>query len=184
IAGLGGAVFSALGMVTQQIPGADIYPALEKGTIDAAEWVGPYDDEKLGFFKVAKNYYFPGWWEPGPVIHFFVNKDQWAKLPADYKAMFEAAAYEANVTMMAEYDHKNPAALRSLVQQGVKLKRYSNEILEAAYKAAVQLYSDESAKNPAFKKIYDEYLKYQKTQNQWFSVAELGMDSFLQQHIK
>ena len=184
IAGLGGAVFSALGMVTQQIPGSDIYPALEKGTIDAAEWVGPYDDEKLGFHKVAKNYYFPGWWEPGPVIHFFVNKKAWDSLPADYKAAFEAAAYEANVTMMAEYDHKNPAALRSLVQQGVKLKRYSNEILEAAYKAAVQLYSDESAKNPNFKKIYDEYLKYQKTQNQWFSVAELGMDSFLQQHIK
>ncbi|MBI5921682.1 MAG: TRAP transporter substrate-binding protein [Betaproteobacteria bacterium] len=184
IAGLGGAVFSALGMVTQQIPGADIYPALEKGTIDAAEWVGPYDDEKLGFQKVAKNYYFPGWWEPGPVIHFFVNKKAWDALPADYKAAFEAAAYEANVTMMAEYDHKNPAALRSLVQQGVKLKRYSNEILEAAYKAAVQLYSDESAKNAHFKKIYDEFLKYQKTQNQWFSVAELGMDSFLQQHIK
>ena len=184
IAGLGGAVFSALGMVTQQIPGSDIYPALEKGTIDAAEWVGPYDDEKLGFHKVAKNYYFPGWWEPGPVIHFFVNKDAWNKLPAEYKAAFEAAAYEANVTMMAEYDHKNPAALRSLVQQGVKLKRYSNEILEAAYKAAVDLYNDESAKNPAFKKIYTEYLKYQKTQNQWFSVAELGMDSFLQQHIR
>ncbi len=184
IAGLGGAVFSALGMVTQQIPGSDIYPALEKGTIDAAEWVGPYDDEKLGFHKVAKNYYFPGWWEPGPVIHFFVNKDAWNKLPAEYKAAFEAAAYEANVTMMAEYDHKNPAALRSLVQQGVKLKRYSNEILEAAYKAAVDLYHDESAKNPAFKKIYTEYLKYQKTQNQWFSVAELGMDSFLQAHVK
>jgi TRAP-type mannitol/chloroaromatic compound transport system substrate-binding protein len=184
IAGLGGAVWSALGMVTQQIPGPDIYPALEKGTIDAAEWVGPYDDEKLGFHKVAKNYYFPGWWEPGPVIHFFVNKEAWAKLPADYKAMWEAAAYEANITMMAEYDHKNPAALRSLVQQGVKLKAYSNEILEAAYNAAVQLYADESAKNPHFKKIYDDYLKYQKTQDQWFSVAEARMDSFLQQHIK
>jgi TRAP-type mannitol/chloroaromatic compound transport system substrate-binding protein len=101
IAGLGGTVFSALGMVTQQIPGSDIYPALEKGTIDAAEWVGPYDDEKLGFHKVAKNYYFPGWWEPGPCVHFFVNKDQWAKLPKDYQAAWEAAAYEANVTMMA-----------------------------------------------------------------------------------
>ena len=122
IAGLGGAVFSALGMVTQQIPGSDIYPALEKGTIDAAEWVGPYDDEKLGFFKVAKNYYFPGWWEPGPVIHFFVNKDAWAKLPAEYKEAFQAAAYEANVTMMAEYDEKNPPALRRLVQAGVKLQ--------------------------------------------------------------
>lgn len=184
IAGLGGTVFSALGMVTQQIPGSDIYPALEKGTIDAAEWVGPYDDEKLGFYKVAKNYYFPGWWEPGPVIHFFVNKKAWDSLPAEYKAAFEAAAYEANVTMMAEYDHKNPAALRSLVQNGVKLKRYSNDILEAAYKASMDLYNDEMNKNPAFKKIYTEYLKYQKVQNQWFSVAELGMDSFLQQHIK
>ncbi len=74
IAGLGGAVFERLGAVPQQIAGSDIYPALEKGTIDAAEWVGPYDDEKLGFFKVAKNYYYPGWWEPGPTFHFFVNK--------------------------------------------------------------------------------------------------------------
>jgi TRAP-type mannitol/chloroaromatic compound transport system substrate-binding protein len=184
IAGLGGTVFSALGMVTQQIPGSDIYPALEKGTIDAAEWVGPYDDEKLGFHKVAKNYYFPGWWEPGPCVHFFVNKDQWAKLPKDYQAAWEAAAYEANVTMMAEYDAKNPAALRRLVGQGVKLKKYSADILDAAYKAAVQLYSDESAKNPAFNKMYSDYLKFQKEQNQWFSVAELGMDQFLQSRIK
>jgi TRAP-type mannitol/chloroaromatic compound transport system substrate-binding protein len=184
VAGLGGAVFAALGAVPQQIPGSDIYPALEKGTIDSAEWVGPYDDEKLGFFKVAKNYYFPGWWEPGPVIHFFINKDAWAKLPKEYQAAVEAAAYESNVTMMAEYDHKNPAALMRLVGQGVKLKKYSNDILEAAYKAAVDLYADESGKNPAFKKIYTDFLKYQKTQNQWFGVAELGMDAFLQSHIK
>jgi TRAP-type mannitol/chloroaromatic compound transport system substrate-binding protein len=184
ISGLGGNVFSALGMVTQQIPGSDIYPALEKGTIDAAEWVGPYDDEKLGFYKVAKNYYFPGWWEPGPVIHLFINKDAWNKLPKEYQAIVEAAAYEANVTMMAEYDHKNPSAVVRLVGQGVKLKKYSAEILDEAYKAAVQLYSDESAKNPAFKKIYTEFNKYQKSQNQWFSVAELGMDEFLQKRIR
>ena len=184
IAGLGGTVFSSLGMVTQQIPGSDIYPALEKGTIDAAEWVGPYDDEKLGFFKVAKNYYFPGWWEPGPAIHFFVNKKAWDALPAEYKEAFQAAAYEANVTMMAEYDDKNPAALRRLVQQGVQLRSFSPEILEAAFKASQQLYADESAKNPAFKKLYDAMLAYQKTQNQWFGVAELRMDQFLQQHIR
>lgn len=184
IAGLGGAVFSTLGAVPQQIAGSDIYPALEKGTIDAAEWVGPYDDEKLGFYKVAKNYYFPGWWEPGPGINFFINKDAWAKLPKEYQAAMEAGAYEANVTMMAEYDHKNPTALVKLVQNGVKLKKYSAEIIKAAYDAAVQLYADESAKNPAFKKIYEPYLKYQKMTNQWFAVAELGMDTFLQQHIK
>jgi len=184
IAGLGGVVFSQLGMVTQQIPGSDIYPALEKGTIDAAEWVGPYDDEKLGFFKVAKNYYFPGWWEPGPAIHFFVNKKAWDALPAEYKEAFQAAAYEANVTMMAEYDDKNPAALRRLVQQGVQLRSFSPEILDAAFKASQQLYADESAKSPAFKKMYDAVLAYQKTQNQWFGVAELRMDQFLQQHIR
>jgi TRAP-type mannitol/chloroaromatic compound transport system substrate-binding protein len=184
IAGLGGAVWTTLGMVTQQIPGSDIYPALEKGTIDAAEWVGPYDDEKLGFYKVAKFYYFPGWWEPGPAIHFFVNKKAWEALPAEYKEAFQAAAYEANVTMMADYDHLNPTALRRLIQNGVQLRSYSNEIMDAAYKAAVALYADESAKNPAFKKIYDAYLAYQKTQNQWFSVAELRMDQFLQAHIK
>ncbi|HZV55153.1 MAG TPA: ABC transporter substrate-binding protein, partial [Rhodocyclaceae bacterium] len=119
-----------------------------------------------------------------PVIHFFINKDAWAKLPKEYQEAFQAAAYEANVTMMAEYDHKNPIALRSLVQQGVKLKSFSPEIMDAAYKSALDLYADESAKNPHFKKIYTEYLKYQKTQNQWFSVAELRMDQFLQQHIK
>ncbi len=182
IGGLGGAVFSELGVVPQQIAAGDIYPALEKGTIDAAEWVGPYDDEKLGFYKVAKNYYYPGWWEPGPVIHFFVNKKEWDKLPKEYQEAFQAAAYESNVTMMAEYDHKNPAALSKLLQNGVKLQAYSQEILEAAYKAAQQLYADEAGKNPAFKKIYTEFEKYRKTQNAWFSVAEYRMDGFLQQH--
>ena len=180
IAGLGGTVFSALGVVPQQIAGGDIYPALEKGTIDAAEWVGPYDDEKLGFYKVAKNYYYPGWWEPGPTINFFVNKAEWAKLPKEYQEAFQAAAYEANVTMMAEYDHKNPIALAKLMQSGVKVKEFSSEILKAAYKAATDLYVDEAGKNPAFKKIYVEYDKYRRTQAAWFGLAEKRMDQFLQ----
>ena len=182
IAGLGGNVFAALGAVPQQIAGGDIYPAQEKGTIDAAEWVGPYDDEKLGFYKVAKHYYYPGWWEPGPVIHFFVNKKEWDKLPKEYQAAFQAAAYEANVTMLAEYDHKNPIALSKLLQNGVKLQAFPKDVMEAAYKASYELYADESSKNPAFKKIYTEFDKYRKTQNAWFSVAEMRMDSFLQTH--
>lgn len=180
IAGLGGAVFASMGAVPQQIPGSDIYPALEKGTIDAAEWVGPYDDEKLGFYKVAKYFYFPGWWEPGPVIHFFVNKDAWAKLPKEYQEAFQAACHEANVTMMAKYDDKNPAALMRLVKNGVKLRSYSKEILNAAYKGSKALYADESAKNPAFKKMADAYFAYQKVSDQWFGVAEAGHDRFMQ----
>jgi TRAP-type mannitol/chloroaromatic compound transport system substrate-binding protein len=182
IAGLGGNVFAALGAVPQQIAGGDIYPALEKGTIDAAEWVGPYDDEKLGFYKVAKNYYYPGWWEPGPILHFMVNKKEWDKLPKEYQEAFQAAAYEANVTMTAEYDHKNPIALSKLLQNGVKLQAFPKDVMEAAYKAAQDLYAEEAAKNPAFKKIYVEWEKYRKTQNAWFSIAESRMDSFLQSH--
>ena len=117
-----------------------------------------------------------------PAIHFFVNKKEWDKLPKEYQAAFQAAAYEANITMMAEYDHKNPIALSKLLQSGVKLQSFSDEILEAAYKATQQLYADESAKNPAFKKIYTEWDKYRKTQNAWFSVAEMRMDRFLQTH--
>ncbi len=180
IAGLGGAVYSALGAVTQQIGGPDIYPALEKGTIDAAEWVGPYDDEKLGFFKVAKHYYYPGWWEAGPVIHTFVNKQAFEKLPKPYQEALIAGCYEANVTMMAEYDHKNPASLGRLVSQGVKLHPYSPEIMNAAHKATLDLYNDESNKNPAFKKIYTEWDKYRKQQTAWMSYAEAAMDGFMQ----
>ena len=179
IAGLAGKVWAELGAVPQQIAGGDIYPALEKGTIDAAEWVGPYDDEKLGFYKVAKNYYYPGWWEPSTAVHFFVAKKEWDKLPAIYKAAFEAAAYEANVTMMAEYDHKNPQALSRLLGQGVRLHKFNSELMTAFYKAAQDVYATESAKNPAFKKIFDDYTRYAKSQNAWFSIAEDGVSQFL-----
>src|SRR5204863_9840450 len=107
-----GQTLAKLGLVAQQLAGGDIYPALEKGTIDAAEWVGPYDDEKLGFYKVAKNYYYPGWWEGGPEIDAFVNIKAWEALPKDYQAIFEAACFEANIDMGAKYDALNPAALR------------------------------------------------------------------------
>ena len=99
----------------QQIAGGDIYPALEKGTIDAAEWVGPYDDEKLGFNKVAPFYYYPGWWEGGSELHFFINIAKWAELPKNYQAIVTAAAGYANVEMQAKYDARNPAALKRLV---------------------------------------------------------------------
>jgi TRAP-type mannitol/chloroaromatic compound transport system substrate-binding protein len=179
IPGLAGKVWAKLGAVPQQLAGGDIYPALEKGTIDAAEWVGPYDDEKLGFYKVAKNYYYPGWWEPGPVIHFMVAKKEWDKLPADYKAAFEAAAAEANVTMMADYDHVNPAALSKLLSSGVKLHKFNDGLMAAFKKAAFEVYAEESAKSPAFKKISDAYFKYATTQIAWSGVAEATMANFL-----
>ena len=112
IAGLGGMVMEKLGVVPQQIPGSDVYPALERGTIDAAEWVGPYDDEKLGLYRIAPYYYYPAFWEGGPTVHFLVNLDRWNALPAAYKAAITNAAAYANIDMLAKYDARNPVALQ------------------------------------------------------------------------
>jgi TRAP-type mannitol/chloroaromatic compound transport system substrate-binding protein len=172
IAGLGGEVMARLGAVPQQIAGGDIFPALEKGTIDAAEWVGPYDDEKLGFYKVAPNYYYPGWWESNSMYSLYVNTRQWDGLPKEYQAAIEAACYEANIDMMAEYDFKNPPALRRLVVNNVKLLAYSADMMRAAQNAAYELYAEESAKNPAFRKIYEPWRKFKDEVFLWHRVAE------------
>jgi TRAP-type mannitol/chloroaromatic compound transport system substrate-binding protein len=179
IGGFAGAVLQKLGLVPQQIAGGDIYPALEKGTIDAAEWVGPYDDEKLGLYKVAKFYYYPGWWEGGPEIDLLVNKAAWDALPKEYQAILEAACYEANVDMPAKYDALNPAALRRLVAAGVQLRPFPREIMQASWKAANELYAETSATNPRFKKVYDQWVKFRDEDILWFRVAEQNFDTFM-----
>ncbi len=179
IGGFAGRVLSKLGVVPQQIAGGDIYPALEKGTIDAAEWVGPYDDEKLGFFKVAKYYYYPGWWEGGPELDLFVNLKQWEALPAEYKSILESACAEANIDMLAKYDALNPAALKRLVGNGVQLRPFNRDIMAACYKAANEVYAEESAKNPRFKKVFDSWKAFRDDQILWFRVAEQNYDSFM-----
>jgi TRAP-type mannitol/chloroaromatic compound transport system substrate-binding protein len=179
IAGLAGRVLSKLGVVPQQISGGDIYPALEKGTIDAAEWVGPYDDEKLGFYKIAKYYYYPGWWEGGPELDLYVNLKQWEALPAEYKSILEAACAEANIDMLAKYDALNPAALKRLVGNGVQLRPFSKDILNACFKATEEVYAEESAKNPKFKKIYDAWKVFRDDQILWSRVAEQNFDSYM-----
>ena len=179
IGGFAGTVLAKLGAVPQQIPGGDIYPALEKGTIDAAEWVGPYDDEKLGFYKVAKNYYYPGWWEGGPELDLFVNDKAYAALPKDYQSILAAACYEANMDMLAKYDAVNPPALRKLLANKVVLRPFPNEVMTACYKAANEVYEETMAKNAAFKKIYEPWKKFRDEGFTWFSVAESRFDNFM-----
>src|SRR2546421_3819973 len=179
IGGFAGKVIEKMGAVPQQIAGGDIYPALEKGTIDAAEWVGPYDDEKLGFNKVAKFYYYPGWWEGGPQLVTMCNIAEWNKLPKEYQNILEAACWEANTYMVAKYDAQNPAALKRLIGGGTQLRRFSNEILVASYKASLQVYDELQQKSPSFKKIYDSMVKFRADQLLWFQVAEKGYDDFM-----
>ncbi len=179
IAGMAGAVLQKVGVVPQQIGGSDIYPSLEKGTIDAAEWVGPYDDLKLGFNKVAKYYYYPGWWEGGPQVSVYVNAKKWAELPKAYQAAFQAAAADANTEMRTKYDSRNPAALKQLIASGAQLKPFPKDVMEVCYKAAMELYAEISAKNPEFKKIYGDYKKFMDEQNSWFRVAEGSYANFM-----
>ncbi len=179
IGGFAGKVIEKMGGVPQQLAGGDIYPALEKGTIDAAEWVGPYDDEKLGFNKIAKYYYYPGWWEGGPQVVCYFNAGEWAKLPKEYQNIVEAACAEANTWMVAKYDAVNPAALKRLVGGGTQLRPFPKEVMIASYKAALEVYKETEEKSPAFKKIYASMVKFREDQLLWFRVAEKGYDDFM-----
>ena len=177
--GLIGDVMKEMGAVPQSIPGGEIYQALEKGTIDAAEWVGPYDDQKLGFNKVAPYYYYPGWWEGGPEVDFFINKKAFEGLPAEYRTIVEAAATFAHVDMTAEYDAKNPVALKQLIGAKTKVLPFSQAVLDASFKASMKIFAENDNKSPEWKKIYADMRAFQRDQVAWFGIAEASFDRFM-----
>ena len=181
IPGLGGKVMSRLGVNVQVLPGGEIFLALDRGAIDAAEWVGPYDDEKLGLNKAAPYYYYPGWWEPGATLEVQVNKSQWDKLPPEYQEVFKTAAMEANLNMLAQYDALNRDALTRLLDNGTKLVAYSPDILEAAQKAAFAIYEENAAENPSFKEIYQQWNEFRSLISQWNKINELSFANFVSQ---
>lgn len=180
VGGFAGKVLTRLGVVPQAIPGGEIYQALERGTIDACEWVGPYDDEKLGFQRVAPNYYFPGWWEGGAQLDFYINKAAFNALSDENKAIVEAAASHAHTTMQAMYDNRNPQALKRLVAGGTKVLPFPKSTMDAAFKAAMELYTELSDTNPNWKKIYGDYSNFRRDQNLWFRFTEARFDSYMQ----
>ena len=179
IAGVAGMMLAKLGVVPQQLAAGDIYSSLEKGAIDAAEWTVPHDDEKLGFQKVAKYYYYPGFWEGGPMVQAFVNLEKWNSLPKNYQAILANAAANTNAWMPARYDMQNPGALKRLVASGTQLRPFTNEVLDACLKAANEIYADISSKNADFKKVIDAMIAYRSDQYLWWQVAEYTNDSFM-----
>jgi len=178
IPGLGGEVMSRLGATVQVLGGSDIYPALERGAIDATEWVGPYDDEKLGFYKIAKYYYYPGWWEPGPSLSYQVNQDAWNKLPKIYQEIFTTAAAETSTAMLARYDAKNPAALERLIGHGVILRPFSQDLMKAAKETSEAMLEEQADQDPTYRKVYDSWSKARKESFRWFGTAELAYAQF------
>ena len=179
VGGFAGTILAKLGSVPQQLAAGDIYPALEKGTIDAAEWVGPYDDEKLGFVKVAQNYYYPGWWEGCGQSHNIINLAKWNELPKTYQNAIQVASGDAWAWVVGKYDFANPPALRRLVSQGAQLRAFPQPVLEACYKAANEIYADLSKTNAHFKKLHDSLVSFRGDSLAWNQVAELGFDSFM-----
>jgi len=179
IGGLGGQIMAKLGVVPQQVAPTDIYTALEKGTIDATEWVGPHDDLKLGFYKVAQYYYYPGWWDGGPSLHMMVNRGKWNELPESYQAILATACEAGNTDLLARYDYENPFALRELVKNGAQLRPFSQEILSACFDAANATFAEISAANPTFKEIYDDQIAFRREAYLWAQIAEYSFDTFM-----
>lgn len=179
IPGLGGEVMSRMGVNVQVLPGGEVYLALDRGAIDAAEWVGPYDDRKLGLNEAANFYYYPGWWEPGSTFEVQVNKSQWDKLPVEYRELFKTAAMQANLNMLAKYDALNREALQSMVDSGTKLISYSPEILQAAQKQAFELYEENSSQDATFKQVYDGWKQFRDSVFRWNQINQLSYDNFV-----
>jgi TRAP-type mannitol/chloroaromatic compound transport system substrate-binding protein len=179
VGGFAGRILGKLGVVPQQLAAGDIFPALEKGTIDAAEWVGPYDDEKLGFVKIAKYYYYPGWWEGGAQPHLLVNLNKWNELPKIYQALVQTCAREAGAQMTAKYDVLNPQAVKRLVGQGAELRPFPQPVMEACYNAANEIYAELARDNAHFKKLLASLTAFRSDSYQWLQVAELSYDSFM-----
>ena len=177
--GLFGEAMQKLGVVPQNMPAGDVYQALEKGTLDATEFVGPYDDEKLGFNKVAPFYYYPGWWEGGAELEFFINAKAYAALPAEFQAIVDAATTVAARDMTAKYDAFNPIALKRLVAAKTQLKAFPKEIMDAGYKASMEVFAEHEAKSPEFKTIHQDMRAFQRDQLLWARYSELRFDNFM-----
>ena len=177
--GLFGEAMQKLGVVAQNMPAGDVYQALEKGTLDAVEFVGPYDDEKLGFNKVAPYYYYPGWWEGGAELEFFINTKAYAALSPEFQAIVDAATVVAARDMTAKYDAMNPIALKKLVGAKTQLKPFSKEIMDAGFKASMEVFAEHEAKSPEFKKIHQDMRTFQRDQLLWARYSELRFDNYM-----
>jgi TRAP-type mannitol/chloroaromatic compound transport system substrate-binding protein len=177
--GLFGEAMAKLGVVAQNMPGGEVYQALEKGTLDATEFVGPHDDERLGFNKVARFYYYPGWWEGGAELEFFINTKAYAALSSEYQAIVDAATDVAARDMTAKYDAMNPAALKRLVGAGTQLKSFSKEIMDAGFKASMEVFAAHEAKSPEFKKIHQDMRAFQRDQLLWERFSEYRFSSYM-----
>ena len=178
IGGLGGMILSKLGVVPQQIPTADIYPSLERGTIDAAEWIGPMTMRSSGCTRSRSTITTRAGGKAARRSRCSSICGIGRRCRKLYRAALETACAEANVLMMAKYDAKNPEALRRLVAAGVQLRQFPRPVMDACYKATFETYDELSAKSADFKLVYEAWQKFLADSNLWFRVAENTLDNY------
>lgn len=181
IPGLGGAVMSRAGANVQVVPGGEIFLALERGAIDAAEWVGPYDDFILGLYQAAQYYYAPGWHEPGPTLATYVNLDVFDGLPTDIQDAIRIASASANQKMLADYDAKNGPALNKLVDAGAQLRTFPNEVLRALESAMDEIHDENAANNPFYARVLEAFVSFRDEIRAWHEVSEVAYHNYVQQ---
>ena len=173
IAGIGGKVISKTGATSILAPGGELYTDLDRGVIDALEWIGPYHDSIMGFDKIAKYYYYPGWQEPGPVTELIVNKNAYNQLPQDLKDIIEVAAAKVNIMMLSAFETKNTEYYLKMKKEGkVQFRQFSEDILDALRKFTDEAISEITSSNAMAKKVYDSYMSFKKNIYEWDSMAE------------
>lgn len=171
--GLGGKILAKAGGTVVLLPASDIYTALERGTIDATEWVGPAHDVRMGFQRVAKYYYSPGWHEPGSVLELVISRKAYEDLPADLKAMVDAAAAELNVTMLSEFEAENARALNGLIkEQKISLRTFPPEIIKELRAIAQESLEEEAAKDEIARKVHEDFKAFRSFLSGWSGVSE------------
>ena len=180
IPGLGGQAIAKLGATVQLLPGGEIFQALQTGAIDATEWVGPYDDKTMGFHTVTKFYYHPGWWEPGPSLEIQIPLPKWNDLPEEYQEVVKTACFEANISMMASYDAKNPQALQEIVEEAnITILPFPDDVMEAAAEASAEIMDEKSAESEAFASIRGHWESFRDDIQRWHSLAETSYMSYI-----
>ena len=173
IPGLGGEVVKAAGGTVVNLPGGEIPPALQQGSIDATEWVGPYNDLAFGLYKSARYYYYPGWHEPGTTLENFINLDAWNRLPADLQAIVAYANRAVNQTVLSEFVARNNDALNTLVNEhGVELRPFSDDILQGLGGLAGEVMNDLASNDPLSREVMDSILAFRGTAQAWSAVSE------------
>ena len=172
IPGLGGEVLKRAGGTPVNLPGGELFTALKTGTIDATEWVSPYNDLAFGLHKAAKYYYYPGWHEPGTTLECFVNKDKYEELPEDLKSILLGASKMANIDMLCEIISKNNEALEVLKNKhNVDIRSYPEEVLNELYEISIKVVKELSLSSDFAKEVYNSYASFQKKTRNWNDIS-------------